>query len=448
MINTDRPLLFQSTRETSSTHAIKASEAIKNGLAQDGGLYVPQFFPNFSNTPNLEKLNLPELAPIILKPFFQSDFLFPYLEEICQKAFNFPVPLRKLKNSPHFVLELFHGPTCAFKDFAARFLALSLAKLYPLSSDKNHQNKMPMVLVATSGDTGSAVADAFEAFTNIPVTILFPKDKVSLRQKKQLTYFQKNTRAFEVDGTFDDCQKLVKNAFLSSQFQSSFHLISANSINLARLLPQMCYFAYASLQYFKQTQKNASFIIPSGNMGNATGAIWAKQMGFPIDRIIFAFNSNHSVTDYFQNGAWSPHPSIATLANAMDVGNPSNFERIRHLYSKLQDLKNISFAFNVTDQAIINKIKKDFHEHELWCPHSAVAASYLDSSTFPVFGNEIIVATAHPAKFESIIEPIIQDPIEIPPLLKKQIEHHHQSELIANDLSILFHQMTKKKYNL
>lgn len=379
---------FISTRGKSP--AVSISQAIDAGLAPDGGLYVPEFFPKYSGGDfDLVKT---------LAPFFEGDPLSPHLKNICANALNFPIPL---KNG---VLELFHGPTAAFKDVGARFLAECQARL--------SQGKRT-VLVATSGDTGGAVAAAFHGRPNFEVIILFPKGMVSARQQQQLTCWGDNIRAYAVKGTFDDCQRMAKEAFQDPRFKNA-GLTSANSINIGRLLPQMTYYARASVEYQKQHNAIPSFIIPSGNLGNAVAALWAKKMGFPIGQIVMATNANRAVPDYLQTGKITPHSTINTLANAMDVGNPSNLERAIHLYPRLEDFKNDVSAISVSDEEIRNTIKKSAKDGTIFCPHTATAVQVRES----IPGDHwIVVATAHPAKFETIVEPLIGKKVEVPVVL-------------------------------
>ncbi len=401
------------------TPAASLSEAIAQGLASDGGLFVPEVIPDvfseifseINTKQSLENLNFSEFAYQVLKPFFKNDKLAPHLENICAKAFNFPVPLVTL-DSQTSVLELFHGPTNAFKDFGARFLALCIDKSESTSLSKK------MVLVATSGDTGGAVAAAFSEFTDIPVTILYPNDRISVRQEKQLTSWGPQVKAFAVDGTFDDCQCLVKQAFQSDLWRKNYHLLSANSINIARLLPQMAYYCYASLKYKLLHGTEAGFIIPSGNIGNGTAALWAQQVGFPIHQIIFSHNANRSVPDYLQNGSWAPQPTISTLANAMDVGTPSNMERVFHLFPSVSELRKHLSAQSVSDQSIAATIKscKEQGWGYIFCPHTATAAY---TRSLQKQGHWILVATADPAKFDSVIEPLLGQTLPIPASLQK-----------------------------
>ena len=384
------------------------SEAIQRGLAADGGLFVPQEWPSLQFEQFQACLDFPSFAEKILTPFFVGDPLAKVLPQICQKAFNFPLPLKAWRDS-NAILELFHGPTCAFKDVGARFLALTMANLPT-------EDKCPRkVMVATSGDTGGAVAAAFCELTDIPVLILFPKGKISSRQEKQLTVWGDAVTAVAVEGSFDDCQKLVKEALASDWWQSKFSLISANSINIARLLPQMCYFAFASLQFKNQRGQAPGFIIPSGNAGNAAAALWAQRLGFPIREVVFAHNANRAVPDFFATGQWNPRAMIATLANAMDVGHPSNFERVRHLFPDLENLRSRASAASVSDRQIEDTIRQE--ANEVLCPHTATAA-YV-ALHHPPGRPWVIVATAHPAKFETIVEPLRGAKVPIPRSLQE-----------------------------
>lgn len=419
------------------------SDAIRQGLASDGGLFVPsqwpspQYFSQILRDSKWKELSFSQFAGKVLATFFQEDPLAEHLEKICEKAFNFPLPCVRIDDRTQ-VLELFHGPTSAFKDFGARFLALCFNQLEP-DPWKQNSKRQPMVLVATSGDTGGAVAAAFSEFTDIPVCILYPKGQVSQRQEQQLTCWGEQVRAFSVVGTFDDCQRLIKEAFLSTYFRDRYNLISANSINLARLLPQMAYFAYTSLKYtslepesleptslkyesHSQASKGARFIIPSGNMGNAVAALWAQKLGFPIAKVIFAHNANSTIPDYFKTGQYQPRASISTLANAMDVGHPSNFERVLSLFPDREALSKISAAFSVTDSQIMETIRFGYSKGQIWCPHTATAAYVryylLHTGNLNIAEDEIIVATAHPAKFESIVEPLIPEKVKVPSTLQ------------------------------
>lgn len=305
-------------------------------------------------------------------------------------------------NETDYVLELFHGPTLSFKDIGARFLAECLDVL----------EKKITIMVATSGDTGSAVAGAFYQKKNINVIILYPKGKISTRQEHQITCWGDNVLALAVEGTFDDCQRLVKTAFLDPWWQTHLHVSSANSINIGRLLPQMTYFAYHSFQFYREYNAMPGFIIPTGNLGHATAAYWAKLMGFPIREIVLATNANQPIADYLKTGEFKPRESVATLANAMDVGNPSNFERLTYLYPHWEFFKKQVKLVSASDTDIKKMIKEIYQEYgRIICPHTATAFFARHA-----FADEpwIMVATADPCKFEEVIEPLIGQSIPLP----------------------------------
>lgn len=421
---------FVSTREKSISYDL--SIAIIQGLAPDGGLFVPAQWPKLNIEKKWRDLPLDQFAEKVLTPFFHNDPLLNNLKSICQQSLNIPLPCLEIAPKTQ-ILELFHGPTCAFKDFGARFLASCFNYLQP---DVKNQ----VVLVATSGDTGGAVAAAFSAFTKIPVCILYPHDQVSPRQEQQLTCWGDQVKSLCVEGSFDDCQRLVKEAFVSPHLQSRLKMISANSINLARLLPQMVYFAYTSLKYADSS--GTRFIIPSGNMGNAAAALWAKELGFPIAKVIFAHNANKTVTNYFQTGDYQPQKSVSTLANAMDVGHPSNFERILNLYPDHQSLLQFTNAFSVTDTQIKESILFGNSIGQCWCPHTATAAFVRFNHT-NAEEPWIIVSTAHPAKFESIVEPIIGKKIAIPQALSDLLQKPSHKTPLAPNLESLITELKK-----
>lgn len=420
---------FQSTRR--NCPSVKFSDALRAGLAPDGGLYVPESFPYFDPSQVLsalkDELSMATLAREIFAPFvnFQGTAgsgIRAEISQICENAFDFPVPLAELSEHTS-VLELFHGPTAAFKDVGARFLSECL--IHFKTSD------LQTILVATSGDTGGAVAAAFHRKPGFQVFVLFPKGRISPRQEKQLTCWGDNVHAIAVQGTFDDCQRLVKEAFQKSRSYSS-----ANSINIGRILPQSFYYALSSLLHYRKTGRAPGFIIPSGNLGNSVGALWAKQMGFPIRQIVLTCNANRSVPEYLETGLWKPHPTVATLANAMDVGNPSNLERIRDLYPQFDDLKREIQAFSVSDLQIRETIAEDWKKSgQIWCPHTATAAFV--RKLLPAKEDWIIVATAHPAKFESIVEPLVGKTIAIPPALEELLSKPSHFEEIRPQLEEL-----------
>jgi threonine synthase len=405
---------FASTRDPAN--AVGFCTAMQQGLAPDGGLYVPANWPAMPSVPLSPSLDLPTLAEKLLAPFLTGDALDGELGTITREAFNFPAPLSVLDSSARLsLLELHHGPTAAFKDFGARFLAAALARI-PRGSDR------PLnMLVATSGDTGGAVAAAFHERAGMQVTILFPKGLVSPTQERQLTCWGGNVASFAVQGRFDDCQRLVKEALQAPDLRARFDLSSANSINLGRLLPQMVYYAAAALALYRDYGERPSFVVPSGNLGNALACIWARKLGLPIGEVVLAHNANRTVPDYLTSGEWHPRPSLATLASAMDVGNPSNMERLRNLFPQPQLFAGVS-ADSVDDEAIRLRIRAAYEEwHSILCPHTAVAAEAY--RRLPAERRRaspwVIVSTAHPAKFREIVEPLIGKEVSIPDSLMR-----------------------------
>jgi threonine synthase len=406
-------MLFASTHDRSQTIALAC--ALEQGLATDGGLYIPTALPALDAAALQSPRSLAAAAQSLLEPFFSGDVLQPAVAEIAQEAFNFPVPLTPLKGGAESVevLELFHGPTAAFKDFGARFLAGCLERLPRGAAPTT-------ILVATSGDTGSAVAAAFHRRPGFEVVILYPHGLVSARQEQQLTCWDDNVRTVAVKGTFDDCQQLVKRAFRDEALRREHRLSSANSINIGRLLPQLVYHAAASLDVKRRTDTPASIIVPSGNLGNAVACVWARAMGLPIAEIVLAHNANRTVPDYFESGRWQPRASVATLASAMDVGDPSNAERLRNFYPDLDVMRQELAAVSISDDQIRARIRADFSTYgRVWCPHTAVAAeAYAElPQELRRARHWVIVATAHPAKFNEIVEPLIGGAVAIPPNL-------------------------------
>jgi threonine synthase len=424
---------FISTRDPEQR--VNLSTALIQGLSPEGGLYLPERWP----TADLELLgetdSLASLAAKFLAPFAESDPLAAALPQITAAAFNFPAPLRALEADGLLsVLELFHGPTAAFKDFGARFLAASFARL------RVGARRPLQILVATSGDTGGAVAAAFHHQPGIEVTVLFPLGLVSPTQQQQLTCWGDNVRSLAVRGTFDECQRLVKEAFLDPGLRAEWELSSANSINLGRLLPQAVYYVAASLAVARRGRGAASFVIPSGNLGNATACVWAKRMGAPIDRIVLAHNANRTVPDYFADGTLHVRPSIATLASAMDVGNPSNLERLRSMYPDIAQLRGALSAVSIDDAAISARIRTDYERlGVIWCPHTAVAAEAWARLPFEQrqSGPWVLVATAHPAKFAEIVAPLIGAPVPVPENLARLFERGSQFTEIDPTLAAL-----------
>jgi threonine synthase len=394
--------------------------AIARGLAPDGGLYVPRRLPDLdvAALSGRADARLPTIAAAALRGFFEGDGLAPALPAITAAALDLDVPTTVVGDSREalYALELFHGPTSAFKDFGARFLAESLQRLEAAAP------KPLTILVATSGDTGGAVAAAFHRRPWVRVVILYPKGLVSPRQEQQLTCWGDNVSSLRVDGTFDDCQRMVKEAFVDAELARRHRFSSANSINIGRLLPQMTYYVASSLEVQRRTGARASYIIPAGNLGNAFAAVWARALGLPIDRIVLAHNVNRTVPDFLQTGRWEPRRGIPTLASAMDVGNPSNMERLRALYPGQDALRAQLSAESVDDAAIAARIRTDFATYgRVWCPHTATAAEVY--ARLPAeqrgAGPWVLVATAHPAKFNEIVEPLIGEPIEVPASLAR-----------------------------
>lgn len=393
-------MLFGSTKDKSP--ALTLSEAIVQGLAADGGLLVPAELPLIDISLLDEQLDYAHFAAKVLAPFFAGDKLEGHLKHICEHAFNFPMPLKLLYDDT-YLLELFYGPTASFKDIGCRFLAECLSQL----SIDHHKT----VMVATSGDTGSAVAAALYQQPNVNVIVLYPHNKISKRQEHQITCWGDNVLALAVEGTFDDCQRLVKAAFQDEECSRRCSLTTSNSINLARILPQTVYYAFASLQLYRKLNKKAGFIVPSGNLGNVTACYWAKAMGFPIDEIVMATNANTTVPDFLATGVYEARASVETMANAMDVGDPSNLERLRYLFKTTQLLQHNATAFSVSDEKIQASIK-DVYESEgvLMCPHTATAYFVRQQLQDRLW---VMVATADPSKFETVLEPILN--IDIPP---------------------------------
>jgi threonine synthase len=414
------------------------SGALTRGLADDGGLYVPAEWPaylpaTFAAPDNGASLSA--LAAPLLAPFMAGDPLEGERESIAAEALNFPAPQYWLDSAERLgVLELFHGPTAAFKDFGARFLAAAFARL-------RRQATRPLkVLVATSGDTGGAVAAAFHRQPGIEVLVLYPKGLVSPTQEQQLTCWGDNVRSFAVRGRFDDCQRLVKQAFADTALRERFDLTSANSINLGRLLPQTVYYWAASLRVQQAHGEPVSFVIPSGNLGNATACVWARKLGAPIAAIVLAHNANRTVPDYLSQGSLRARASVATLSSAMDVGDPSNLERLSALFPDAAALRGAVSAVSIDDDATRERIRADFTQYQrVWCPHTAVAAEAYKRLPVAVrtHGRWLVVATAHPAKFREIIAPLIGESVPMPENLARLFERPSSSTEIDPNIEAL-----------
>jgi threonine synthase len=427
---------FFSTRGGQETDLLGA---VTQGLARDGGLFIPEHLPR-RDPRALGGDTLADIAAELLEPFFAGSVLDEALGDICRDALDFPVPLRTVHNGAHplAVLELFHGPTAAFKDVGARFLAALLERALRLQPGSDER---PLtILVATSGDTGAAVAAAFHRRDGIRVGVLFPRGQVSPRQQHQLTCWGDNVRSFEVDGTFDDCQRMVKAAFTDAALNRRFRLSAANSINLGRLLPQAAYHAAGSLWHWRAHGSLLNCVVPTGNLGNGVACIWARAMGMPIDEIVLAVNANRTIPEFLATGEWQPRASVSTLASAMDVGDPSNMERLRHLIPDFGDLRASVEAVPVDDDSIRAQIALDFERYgEIWCPHTATGFWVYDHlpETKKAGRAWSVCATAHPAKFETIVEPVIGRPVEVPPALAAMLELDAVSVPLAADLEAL-----------
>lgn len=429
---------FRSTREG---EFVSIEQAIMSGTAPDGGLYIPDSLPVFSPDDFSEHGSFAERAATFLAPFFAGSSLADDLPEICESALNFPIPLRRLEGDDNgaglSMLELFHGPTAAFKDVGARFLAATMVAIIKKGIDA----QPPVtIVVATSGDTGGAVAAAYHRKPGTRVVVLFPEGRVSPRQQHQLTCWGDNIISVAVRGEFDDCQRIAKAAFADPELGAAHNLCSANSINVGRLLPQASYYAATSLECYRQTGKPVSFIVPTGNLGNGFACVWAKRMGLPIDRIVFATNANTTIPDFLASGNWEPRPSRATLASAMDVGDPSNMERLRALLGDVYEIRRTVSAQSVDDETIGRTIVDEFKRHQVaWCPHTATGLHvYRElSDAERAQRHWIVVATAHAAKFDTIVEPLLSATIEPPPELAEILNWPTEFATIDPELSEL-----------
>ena len=344
-------------------------DALRKGIASDGGLYLPEKLPRFRLSDFDGAESITDVASKLLRPFFEGSSLLPDISDILDETYSFAVPARPLPTEGDVsLLELFHGPTAAFKDVGAGFLAACLSRLEGDSAS-------PLtILVATSGDTGGAVAAAFDGRPGMRVVVLFPDGRVSERQAHQLCCWSDNVLSLKVRGSFDDCQSLVKQAMADGKLSSAHRFSSANSINIGRLLPQSTYYADASLRHYRRTGNAPGFIIPTGNLGNALACILAKEMGLPIGPVILATNANRTIADYFETLEWLPRASLQTLASAMDVGDPSNMERLRKLLGEADSLRERIGVVSVNDDQIQEALKTDFEAFGFaTCPHTATA---------------------------------------------------------------------------
>jgi threonine synthase len=405
-------------------------EAVIQGLASDNGLYMPDPIPSFRDDffEGIHEMSFPEIAFEVARKYTGEEIPAAELQKIVDHTIQFDAPVIELENSIG-VLELFHGPTMAFKDFGARFMS----QLLRFFSTQVKQEIV--ILVATSGDTGSAVANGFLKVPGVRVIVLYPSGKVSDVQEKQFTTLGRNITALEVAGTFDDCQHLVKQAFADAELREKFFLTSANSINIARLIPQSFYYFYAYAQR-KHRDKAVVFSVPSGNFGNLTGGLLAKRMGLPVRHFVAATNVNDVVPQYLLTGILTPRASRQTISNAMDVGNPSNFARLMDLYgSDFNAIKKeiIGYAFTDAETALAMQQISKQHGYTL-DPHGAVGYLGLKKylTTYPEELNGIFLETAHPAKFKDVVESAIQQRIPLPATLEKFVSGKKQSLPLSN----------------
>ena len=419
---------YISTRQQEETN-IKT--AILKGLADDGGLFMPEYIPQLDSAffENLPNLTLQEIGFRVAREFLGESIPDENLKEIIDEVLNFEIPAVKISENI-YSLELFHGPTMAFKDVGARFMARMMSYF--------SEGKPMKVIAATSGDTGSAVASGFFGVPGIEVYILYPKGKVSPLQEKQLTTWGGNIQALEIDGTFDDCQALAKQILSDEELNQKFTLTSANSINIARLIPQSFYYFWAFAQ-LQKLGKPIVFSVPSGNFGNLTAGLFAKKMGLPIHHFVASTNANDIVPNYLETGIYTAKSSVQTISNAMDVGNPSNFERMKSLFDNdvsefKREIDSYSFSDEETKNAM-RKVRNDFGY--TLDPHGAVAylgfQKYLEKNNEELIG--VLLETAHPAKFVEVVENVLKETIEIPEKLAAFGRKDKLATLLPNDLS-------------
>lgn len=414
---------------TRGSGPIALADAIAKGQAPDGGLYLPETVPAQTGPWGD---NLAERATHAMAPFFAGDRLATALPDIVADSLSFDAPTRWIEEHTG-LLELFWGPTAAFKDFGARFLASCLGKLFG-AGDRH------TVLVATSGDTGAAVAAAFHRKPGVRVVVLYPDNRVSARQAHQLGAFGDNVTTYRVAGTFDDCQRMVKTAFADPELTAAHGLVSANSISLGRLLPQMSYYVHAALTAQAEGRPAPNFVVPTGNLGNAFACLMARTAGIPIGRVVLASNDNRVIPEFLQSGTYEPRDSVATLANAMDVGAPSNLERLRHLFAHPADEVRAQW---VDDDTIRATIRSTFERTgEIICPHTACGMTVRErlrqsDQAADRDGDWIVAATAHPAKFADVVEPLVGQAIEVPQALQDLLDRPAHAEPLGTTLDDL-----------
>ncbi|WP_318519956.1 threonine synthase [Photobacterium leiognathi] len=401
-------------------HAEQVSfgQAVRQGLGRNQGLFFPSELPQLGDIDALLDMDFVARSSKILSAFIGDELGAKTVSQMVDSAFQFPAPINKVKDGV-YALELFHGPTLAFKDFGGRFMAQSLAAV------TDNDGKIT-ILTATSGDTGAAVAHAFYGMDNIQVVILYPKGKISPLQEKMFCTLGKNITTVAVNGTFDDCQALVKQAFDDAELRQEVGLNSANSINISRLMAQICYYFEAVAQLPKAERKDVVISVPSGNFGNLTAGLLAKSLGLPVKRFIAATNVNDTVPRYLQTGDWSPKVTVPTISNAMDVSQPNNWPRIEELCQlKGWGLNELGYGA-VTDEQTAETLKQMDAEGYLCEPHGAIAYRILNEQL-----NEgetgLFLCTAHPAKFKEVVDEILETDIPLPGPLAK----HNAMELLS-----------------
>jgi len=413
-------------------HQVDLKEAVIKGLAPDQGLYTPVVIPQLSaeEIAAFCESSFCEIGYAVIGALFQEDLTAEQIKELVDHTLEFDAPLVAVEQDV-FSLELFHGPTLAFKDFGARFCSKLMSML------QTQSDQTVRVLVATSGDTGSAVANGFLGVDGVEVIILFPKGKVSELQEKQFTTLGQNITALEVDGVFDDCQAMVKQAFLDEELNGKLLLTSANSINIARWIPQCLYYFYA-VSRLPVSEKKVVFAVPSGNFGNIAAGILAQRMGLPIDHFVAATNANKVVPDYLEGGLFAAKPSIATISNSMDVGNPSNFYRLLALYDNDElALKSKVTGCHYSDEETVEAMQHVKESGYTLDPHGAVGYLGLKDFMKSHSGYQgVFLETAHPGKFRETVEKALNTTIELPERLAAFMDGKKKVEAIENDYAV------------
>lgn len=426
---------YYSTNKQAPQASLK--EAVIKGLAGDKGLFMPEQIKSFTpeQIASMKNKSFHEIAYMVANAFFGEDVEPDVLKRIVEDTLSFDTPVVPV-NDNIYSLELYHGPTLAFKDVGARFMARLLGYFI-----KKEGKEKVNVLVATSGDTGSAVANGFLGVPGIHVYVLYPKGKVSPIQECQFTTLGQNITALEIDGTFDDCQALVKSAFMDAELNNHMKLTSANSINVARFLPQSFYYFHAYAQLARQGKANELvFCVPSGNFGNITAGIFGYYMGLPVKRFIAANNRNDVFLEYLNTGIYNPRPSVSTIANAMDVGDPSNFARIIDLFGQKEDaytaIKSLVTGYRYTDEEIAETMRKVYNEYGyLLDPHGACGYQALVDNKLAAQETGVFLETAHPAKFKGTVDEILKSDIEIPSKLREFMKGTKQSTNLSKEFS-------------